>query len=106
MEVQVVDDSSFDEIVLNSQLPVLVYFGADWCGPCKTMTPIIKDIQVEFEGKVKIVKADVDKSQETSRWAGIRSVPTFVVFAAGTEVARKTGALPVASMRTLIASSL
>ncbi len=94
----IITDQNFDSEVLNSELPVLVDFFAQWCGPCKMLAPIIDELASEWEGKVKIFKLDVDKSPETAQKYGVMSIPTLIFFKKGEEVERITGALPKDSL--------
>jgi len=92
--VKEVTDTTFESEVVQSKTPVLIDFYAQWCGPCKMMAPIIDDIAREYNGKLKVVKVDVDESGETAATYGVTAMPTFVVFKDGQEVARKSGAMP------------
>lgn len=74
-----VSDDQFEEQVLKSDLPVLVDFYAEWCGPCKMAAPILEELSVQYEGKLKIVKVDVDQSQKAGSY-GVMSIPTVVMF--------------------------
>ena len=77
------DDASFDEIVHNSDVPVLVDFWAPWCGPCKMMTPILHDIAAEYGEKVKICKLNTDESRDSAMEFGISAIPTLILFKNG-----------------------
>ena len=90
----VVTDQNFDEEVVKSDVPVLVDFYADWCGPCQMITPVIEELAGEYEGKAKVVKLNVDESQETAQKYGVMSIPALLFFKDGEEVERLTGALP------------
>lgn len=79
-----VNDSNFDEVVLNSEQPAMVDFWAEWCGPCKMMLPIVEEISAEFEGKLTVAKVDVDSSQGTAAKFGIRNIPTILFFKGAT----------------------
>lgn len=81
-----VTDASFEQDVLNSNIPVLVDFWAVWCGPCKAITPILEDLADDYAGKVKIVKVDVDNNKQSAVTYGIRSIPTLFVFKDGKKV--------------------
>lgn len=87
-------DANFASEVLRSDLPVLVDFWAQWCGPCRTMNPIVEAIATEYAGRLKVVKIDVDESPESAAQFGVTSIPTFVVIHAGEVRARLTGAQP------------
>ena len=84
-------DDSFDEEVINSELPVLVDFWASWCGPCLMAGPIIEELSKEFEGRVKIGKINVDENPQTAEKYIIMSIPTVVLFRDGKEVKRQVG---------------
>lgn len=84
-------DSNFKEEVLDSNIPVLVDFWATWCAPCKVISPIIDMIAEEYNGKIKVVKFNVDQSHETIKHHTIRNVPTLVIFKNGNEIQRLIG---------------
>ncbi|MCZ6919720.1 MAG: thioredoxin [Rickettsia endosymbiont of Ixodes persulcatus] len=86
-----VTDSSFEKEVLESDLPVLVDFLAEWCGPCKMLTPIIDEISKELQGKVKVVKMNIDENPNTPSEYGIRSIPTIMLFKNGEQKDTKIG---------------
>ena len=92
-----ITDSSFEEAVLKSDLPVLVDFGAEWCGPCRTLGPIIEELATEYEGRVVVGKVDVDNNQEFTAKYGVRNIPTVLMFKNGEVVGRQVG---VASKKT------
>lgn len=100
--VPYVDERTFEREVLMSELPVLIDFTAQWCGPCKTVAPEVEALARELEGKARIVKVDIDKSQMIAQQLRIQSVPTFMVFAGGRPVAAKAGALRRAQLRQMI----
>jgi thioredoxin 1 len=89
-----VNDSNFDEIVLKSDIPVLVDFWAEWCGPCRVIAPYIEEIRHEFEGKAKVVKCDVDSSPAVAARFGIRNIPTILYFKNGEVADKQVGAVP------------
>lgn len=98
----VVTERTFEQEVLMSELPVLLEFTAEWCGPCKTMAPELQSLARELEGKAKVVTLDIDKSPMIPRQMGVQSVPTFVVFQGGRPVGGKVGALRKAELRALV----
>jgi thioredoxin 1 len=91
--VVVVDDASFEAEVLKADKPVLVDFGATWCGPCKAMAPALDQVAQELTGKVKIVKVDVDENPKVTGTYGIRAMPTLLIFKGGKVAAQHTGAI-------------
>jgi thioredoxin len=98
----VVTERTFEQEVLMSELPVLLEFSAEWCGPCKQMAPELQALARELEGKAKVVTLDIDKSPMIPRQMGVQSVPTFVVFHGGRPVGGKVGALRKAELRSLL----
>lgn len=97
-----VSEANFEREVLMSEQPVLVEFGAEWCGPCKTVAPELKALAQELAGKAKVVTVDIDRSPMLARQLGVQSVPTFVVFHQGRPVNGKVGALRRAELRTML----
>jgi thioredoxin 1 len=86
-----VNDGTFQQEVVKADLPVLVDFYAQWCGPCKILAPVIDEIAKELSGKIKVVKVDVDEAQETAAGFGITSIPTLIVLQQGKELHRRVG---------------
>ena len=93
-----VTDQNFDKEVLQSKVPVLVDFYADWCGPCKMIAPLVEELADEYKDKAKVVKLNVDESMDSAQKYGVMSIPTLIFFKDGKEVDRVTGALPKDSM--------
>lgn len=102
MAIQEVSERDFVNEVMRSKLPVLVEFGAEWCGPCKTVAPELKALAAELEGSAKIVTVDIDRSPVLARELGVQSVPTFVVFDKGRPVGAQPGAMKKAQLRALL----
>ena len=96
--------SSFSDIIKDEK-PVLVDFYADWCGPCKTLAPILKDVKTELGDGVKIVKIDVDKNQELAGKYQVRGVPTMMLFKNGQQLWRQSGVLQKAEIVNIINSN-
>ncbi len=88
---QIFNNSTFSEKVLKSSLPVMVYFWAEWCPPCKMAGPVIDELAKEHEGKIVVGKMDVDKSQELTQKYSVMSVPTVIFFKKGKEAERVVG---------------
>ena len=88
-----ISDATFDSVVLNSDIPVLLDFWAPWCGPCRAVGPIIDELAAEYEGKVRIVKMNVDENPATPTKFGIRAIPTLMLFKNGQAIDQVTGAV-------------
>ena len=86
-----VTDATFDEEVLNSDIPVLVDFWAEWCGPCKMIAPIVSDLSEEYEGRMKVTKLDVDANPQAALKYGVRGIPTLLIFKGGSPVDQIVG---------------
>jgi len=94
-----VDDSNFDEIVLQAKTPVLVDFWAEWCGPCRMVAPVVEELAEEYEGRISFVKLDVDQNPKTASKYGIMSIPTLLLFKNGSPVSNIVGFRPKAELK-------
>jgi thioredoxin 1 len=93
-DVLQVTDGSFDEEITKSDIPAMVDFWAEWCGPCKMVGPVVAELATEYQGKIKIAKMDVDKNRETPARFGIRNIPTLILFKSGEVAQTIIGAHP------------
>ncbi len=101
-----VTDDSFENQVLKASGPVLVDFWAEWCGPCKMMSPTIDAVADEYAGKVKVGKLNVDENNNTAMRYGIRGIPTLLVFKGGQVVAQKVGAVGKSDVASMLDANL
>ena len=101
-----IKDNEFESEVLNSKLPVIIDFWAEWCGPCRMLAPILDQLSEELEGKVKIVKMNIDENPETPSKFGVRGIPTMLLFKEGKQIATKVGVQPKNVLQEWINSSL
>jgi thioredoxin 1 len=97
-----VSDGTFDAEVLKSDVPVLVDFWAEWCGPCKAIAPTVEELAGEYGGTVKFMKMDVDSNPDTPRNYGIRGIPALLIFKDGKVVKQVVGAVPKATLKSNI----
>ena len=99
-------DANFDNDVLKSNVPVLVDYWAEWCGPCKMIAPILDEIAGDYHGKLKIAKVNVDENQQVTQKYGIRSIPTLMIFKDGNVQAQKVGAMSKSQLAAFIETNL
>ncbi len=85
-------DATFDNDVIKSEMPVLLDFWAEWCGPCKAIAPMLDDLAVEYAGRLKVVKLDIDSNPSTPGKFAVRGIPTLILFKGGQVQAQKVGA--------------
>ncbi|MBU2889659.1 MULTISPECIES: thioredoxin [Celeribacter] len=97
-----VSDDTFSTEVLESDIPVIVDFWAEWCGPCKQIGPSLEELSDEYDGKVKIVKVNVDENSNSAAQFGVRSIPALFMFKGGELVSQKIGAAPKAALANWI----
>ena len=101
-----VTDNTWEDEVLNSDLPILVDFWAEWCGPCKMIAPAVHDLAEEYTGKLNVAKVDIDNSPEIATKYGIRSIPALIFFRDGKPVDQVIGSLPKGALKKKIDSVL
>jgi thioredoxin 1 len=101
-----ITDASFEPEVLKSDLPVLVDYWAEWCGPCKSIAPMLEDVAKEYGGRLKIAKINVDENQSTPAKFGIRGIPTLMLFKNGNVEATRVGALTKSQLTAFLDSNI
>jgi thioredoxin 1 len=97
-----VTDGDFDQQVLQSDIPALVDFWAAWCGPCRTVGPIVEELAEEYKGKIKVAKLDVDNNKQVASKYGVRGIPTLMLFKDGQIVDQIVGAVPKSRIKELL----
>ena len=100
-----VDNSNFQSDVLDSDVPVVVDFWAEWCGPCKMIAPSLEEIATEMEGQVKVTKLNVDENPDLAAQYGVRSIPTLMLFKGGEPASMQVGARPKSALADWIKSA-
>lgn len=101
-----ITDANFQEVVINAGKPAIVDFWAEWCGPCRMLTPIIKELSTEYEGRVVVGKVDVDSNPGISAKYGIRNIPTLLFFKDGQVVDKQVGVVPKGALVTKLEAIL
>lgn len=104
--ISTISDDSFEQDVLQSDVPVLVDYWAEWCGPCKMIAPVLEELAPEYAGRLKIAKLNVDENPGTPPKYGIRGIPTLMLFKDGEVAATKVGALSKSQLTEFIDASL
>ncbi len=101
-----VSDEAFEQHVLKSDTPVLLDFWAEWCGPCKAIAPVLDELAKQYEGKLKVVKINIDQNQKTPRDYGVRGIPTLMVFKGGKVEATQIGAVGKGQLTQMIEKAI
>ena len=101
-----VSDAAFEQEVLQSDTPVLLDFWAEWCGPCKAIAPVLDDLAKQYEGKLRVVKLNIDQNQQTPRTYGVRGIPTLMMFKCGKVEATQIGAVGKGQLTQMIEKAL
>ncbi len=102
MAVEHVTDADFDAQVLASEVPVLVDFWAPWCGPCKMIGPVVEELAVEYEGRLRVAKLNVDENRTVAGKFGVRSIPTIFIFRGGDIAERSVGAVAKDQLKAIV----
>ena len=101
-----VTDATFEQEVLSSEIPVLLDYWAEWCGPCKMIAPILNDIADEYSGKIKVAKLNIDENPGIPAKFGVRGIPTLMIFKSGSIEATKVGAMSKSQLSAFIDSTI
>jgi len=101
-----IQDSNFDNIVLQSKTPVLVDFWAEWCGPCRMVAPVVEELAEEYDGKITFAKVDVDQNPQIAGKYGIMSIPTLIIFKGGKPLSNIVGFRPKAELKRSLDDAL
>ncbi|MGA7179412.1 MAG: thioredoxin TrxA [Thiobacillaceae bacterium] len=104
--IHYVSDATFEQEVLQAGLPVLVDYWADWCGPCKMISPVLDEVAREYAGRIKVCKLNIDENQATPPKFGIRGIPTLMIFKNGNVEATKVGALSKSQLTAFVDSNI
>jgi thioredoxin 1 len=106
MATVAVTDATFDAEVKNSDIPVVVDFWAEWCGPCKQIGPALEELATEMEGRIKVAKVDVDSNPNSAVAMGVRGIPALFIFKNGEVISNRAGAAPKAALQSWIEDSI
>jgi thioredoxin 1 len=100
------NDDNFEKDIAESKVSVLVDFWAEWCGPCKQIGPILEEIAIEHESKIKVLKINIDENPQTPQRYGVKGIPTLLLFKKGKLIDTKVGSLPKSSLETWLQDNL
>ena len=101
-----IDDSNFDQVVLQAKMPTLVDFWAAWCGPCRMVAPVVEELAEEYDGRINFTKVDVDQNPQIASRYGIMSIPTLIIFKDGKPVSNIVGFRPKAELKKSLDAAL